>query len=111
MTTYAIPGIKSPEQIIAETFESTVPQMKGRSRLREHVEARQVAMWYYVNMNGFGHSLTARKFNRDHSTVTYSVGQVDNLRRTDKVFNRKFSECMSKIDYVKNYTLARTTNE
>jgi len=50
-----------------------VAELLGRSRRREVVRARQVAMWLIATGLGYTASLTGRLLQRDHSTVLHAI--------------------------------------
>ena len=100
MTYILRPGILTPEEVIAEHFGSTIEGMKSKSRLIEDVEARQVAMWFYVKKRSLHMGTIGRKFNRDHSTVNYSFKRVNDLMYTDKLFRKKVQAAMILLEKI-----------
>lgn len=100
MTYILRPGILTPDEVIAEHFGSTIEGMKSKSRLVEDVEARQVAMWYYLNSRKFHFGTIGRMFNRHHATVNYSCKRVDDLIATDKLFRKKVQAAMILLEKI-----------
>ncbi|MBF0248177.1 MAG: hypothetical protein HQL36_08930 [Alphaproteobacteria bacterium] len=73
---------------VCEVFETHPGVVVGRSRRREHVTPRQVAIWiarHCVRINGRPISLPAlgRAFGRDHTTVLSAIQRVDALLACD----------------------------
>ena len=101
---FAIPGIikeyKSKEGkieallcSICKHFLITREQLMSKSRLREYVEPRQIAMYIISDVYGLGCSKTSRIFNKNHATVLYASRVVHDLMSVDKDFKnlvRKF---------------------
>jgi len=86
------------QKFVSEYFAVTIEQMKDKTRKREIVIARQVAMYFakeYTNMslksigNHFG--------GRDHSTVIHALTSVSDLMDTDKKFRATMQDLIKKI--------------
>jgi len=73
----------TPEIIIAHTaelFGLDVEQVKGRSRTRNLVHARQVAMYVCRELTDLSYPQIGREFgDRDHTTVIHAYEKVANL--------------------------------
>jgi chromosomal replication initiator protein len=89
------------EEAIADAFGSSVDKMKSKSRNREDVEARQVAMWWYITNEHFHYSQVGRMFNRDHATASHAMKQVENLKQTDHNFHNKFEWAIAYCERLK----------
>lgn len=64
----------------ARIFGLTVQQVMGKSRNRDSVEGRQVAIWLSDKLTGQGLNEIGRFFDRDHSTIRHSIENVDRRR-------------------------------
>lgn len=86
------------QKYIAEYFNVTVESLKAKTRKREIVVARQVAMYFakeYTNL-----SLKSIGFyfgNRDHSTVIHALTSVSDLMDTDRKFNATMQDLIKKF--------------
>ena len=79
---------------ICEFYHITLDEIKSKSRKREHVLARQVAMVYLKEKTDYSLKRIGSLFeNRDHSTVIHALKSIQDLLDTDK----KFVEQHSKI--------------
>lgn len=91
-------GLNNIAEIVAKSLFLDVQDLKKRTRKREVVEARQIAMWlmhhytklslaaigaYFENKNGISF---------DHATVLHACRTVNNLRESNRVFREKFEE-------------------
>ncbi|MFN3403682.1 MAG: chromosomal replication initiator protein DnaA [Cytophagaceae bacterium] len=91
-------GIDYIQKFVADFFGVTVDSLKAKTRKREIVIARQVAMYFakeYTNM-----SLKSIGFhfgNRDHSTVIHALTSVNDLMDTDRKFNATMQELIKKL--------------
>jgi chromosomal replication initiator protein len=91
-------GIDYIQKFVAEHFSVTIEQMKDKTRKREIVVARQVAMYFakeYTNMSL--KSIGSHFGNRDHSTVIHAIQSVNDLMDTDRKFNATMQELIKKI--------------
>jgi len=95
---YVIPGIiLSIDEIVADTFNVYVEDLKSRSRIRELVEARHFAMWFRVLNTKDGPSRIGRLYDRDHASVNHACKTVTNLLHTDKTFKKKAELTIRKL--------------
>lgn len=92
----------TPEGIIecvSEVCQTTVDAIKSKTRKREIVEARQIAMTLVNEKLKRGLSEVGRLFGgRDHSTVIHARDTVEDLCATDKIFKNKFDRCLSLVE-------------
>jgi len=91
-------GIDYIQKTVSEYFGISVEDMKAKTRKKEIVISRQVAMFLakeYTN-----HSLKSIGYHfggRDHSTVIHAVQSVDNMMETDVRFAHSLEEVKKKI--------------
>ncbi len=86
------------QKTVAEYFEVTVESLKAKTRKKEIVTARQVAMYFAKEFTS--HSLKSIGYHfggRDHSTVIHSVQTVSDLIDTDKKFKASIQELQKKF--------------
>jgi chromosomal replication initiator protein len=86
------------QKTVAEYFEVTVDSLKAKTRKKEIVTARQVAMYFAKEFTS--HSLKSIGYHfggRDHSTVIHSVQTVSDLIDTDKKFKASIQELQKKF--------------
>ncbi|MEM7658850.1 MAG: chromosomal replication initiator protein DnaA [Bacteroidota bacterium] len=90
--------IDSIQQIVGEHFSVEVELMKAKTRKRQIVQARQIAMYFAKEMTR--HSLKAIGLHfggRDHSTVIHALHTVNDLIATDKLFKQSVTEIRKRI--------------
>jgi chromosomal replication initiator protein len=67
---------------VAEYYHQTVEALRGKSRQRPLVLARQVAMYVMREMTDLSYPAIAREFGgRDHTTVIHAVSKVEKLMK------------------------------
>jgi chromosomal replication initiator protein len=71
---------------VAAAFDVKPKELKGLSRLRSVMLARQVAMYLAHDVAKFSLPAVGRAFDRDHSTVLHAVRKVRELRAEDRGF-------------------------
>lgn len=70
---------------VTEHFKVRVPDLKGKSRLREIVLPRQIAMYLAKELTNLSLKSIGYHFGgRDHSTVIHAIQTVNDLMDTDK---------------------------
>jgi len=90
--------IEAIQRIVAEYFVIEVDQLKAKTRRRQIVQARQIAMYFSKEMTR--HSLKSIGLHfggRDHSTVIHALQTVNDLISTDKYFKQSVTEIRKRI--------------
>jgi len=79
-------------EVVTTYFNISSALIKSKSRKREIVIPRQIAMYFMWLKNIYSYKEIGIYFNRDHSTVVYSKDTVKDLMDMDKKYNRKIIE-------------------
>ena len=91
----------SPQNIlsyIGKHYSIEVDIIRGQQRIRNAVVARQVAMYLIRNMTHLSLDDIGKEFdNRDHSTVLYSIQQVEKKMKKDPVFAETIKDIKTNI--------------
>lgn len=90
--------IDSIQKIVGEHFSVEVELMKAKTRKRQIVQARQIAMYFAKEMTR--HSLKSIGLHfggRDHSTVIHALQTVNDLIATDKYVKQSVAEIRKRI--------------
>lgn len=91
-------SVDSITQLVAEHFSLDIQKITGKTRKREIVVARQLAMYFTKNFTNASLKHIGKIFGgRDHSTVIYSVQQVQNLIDTDLIVRDAVTDIEKKI--------------
>lgn len=78
--------------LVSEYFRVNIDLVKGKTRKREIVEARQIAQSLILRFTSLSLKKVGEKFsNRDHSTIIHSKQTVLDLCETDKQYFAKFT--------------------
>lgn len=91
-------GIDYIQKTVAEHFRVSVDEIKSKTRKKEIVIARQVAMYFakiYTN-----HSLKVIGYHfggRDHSTVIHAMHSVEDMIETDSRFKNSVEDIKKKL--------------
>ena len=91
-------GVDYIQKTVGEYFNISIDDMKAKTRKKEVVIARQVAMHFAKDYTN--HSLKSIGYHfggRDHSTVIYSCKTVQDLMETDAIFKDAVSDLQRKI--------------
>ncbi len=86
------------QKIICDYFELPIELLKSKTRKREVVQARQLAMYFAKKMTKSSLA-TIGMYNggKDHATVLHACKTVNNLIDTDKRFRASVDEIQKKI--------------
>ena len=69
---------------VEQYYKVSHTELTGNKRSRNIMYARQIAMYLCRNMLDIPYNDIGKKFNRDHSTVMYSVTQVEERMKTNR---------------------------
>ena len=85
-------------QATAKTFGFTVEELRGASRRRPLVTARQIGMYVFRQMTDFSYPAIAREFGgRDHTTVMHAYDKISALMGERRHIYDQVTELMANI--------------
>jgi len=86
--------IQSIRQTVCEYFNISVEELSSRTRKRQIVQARQIAMYLCRNLlSNFSLSIIGAEIGgKDHATVLHSCNIVSDLMATDRSFKKYVSD-------------------
>lgn len=86
------------QDLVADHFDVPVDKLKGQTRKRSIVIARQLSMYLAKNLTNKSLKSIGENFGgRDHSTVIYSCKAVQDLLDTDMIFKDTVADLEKKI--------------
>ena len=85
-------------QATADMFDFTVEDIKGKSRRRPLVTARQIGMYVFREVTDLSYPAIAREFGgRDHTTVMHAVDKIKALMKERRQIYDQVSELVQRI--------------
>ena len=94
--------IPTPETIldyISKYYSLEESVIRGQQRIRDAVSARQIAMYLIRSMTNLSLDEIGKVFdNRDHSTVLYSIQQIEKKMKKDPAFAEMVKEIKTNIN-------------
>lgn len=95
-------GVEQIQAVVCEYFRIPEDLVRARTRKREVVQARQVAMYFSKQLTKHSLKAIGLKFGgRDHSTVIHGVQSVENQMETDTKFRDIVDEIGHKLDLMR----------
>ena len=86
------------QKVVCDYFDLPIDLMKSKTRKREVVQARQIAMYFAKNMTKSSlATIGLHCGGKDHATVLHACRTVNNLMDTDKRFRSYIDELEKKI--------------
>lgn len=86
------------QKVVCDYFDLAIDTMKSKTRKREVVQARQIAMYFAKNMTKSSLATIGMHCGgKDHATVLHACRTVNNLMDTDKRFRAYIDELEKKI--------------
>jgi len=85
-------------KVVCDYFNMPVDSLQAKTRKREVVQARQLAMFFSKSMTKSSlASIGSQIGNKDHATVLHACKTVNNLKETDKAFKLCCDEIEKKL--------------
>jgi chromosomal replication initiator protein len=87
-------------QVIADSFNVSIEDLKGNSRRREISVARQIGMYLMRQHTNLSFPRIGEEFGgKDHTTVLYSHEKISQLRQTDPQMAKTIRELSDRINF------------
>jgi chromosomal replication initiator protein len=91
-------SIEYISKVVCDYFSMSVDALQTKTRKREVVQARQIAMYFSKSLTKFSlASIGAQIGSKDHATVLHACKTVNNLKDTDKNFRLCVEEIEKKL--------------
>jgi len=91
-------SIEYIQKVVCDYFDLPIELMKSKTRKREVVQARQIAMYFAKKMTKSSlANIGAHCGGKDHATVLHACKTVNNLMETDKTFRGYIADLEKKI--------------
>ncbi len=91
-------SIEYIQKIVCEFFQLPLDVINSRTRKREVVQARQLAMYFSKKHTKSSLATIGKQCgNKDHATVLHAVKTINNLAETDKKFRNNLNDLDKKI--------------
>jgi chromosomal replication initiator protein len=88
------------QKTVADYFNITVEELLSKSRKRDVVQARQIAMFFSKKLTKYSlASIGNQTGSKDHATVLHACKTVNDLMETDKQFKKYVTEIDKKIKF------------
>ena len=87
------------QKVVCDYFDLPIELLKSKTRKREVVQARQIAMYFAKKMTKSSlASIGAHCGGKDHATVLHACRTVNNLIDTDKKFKAQVVDLQKRIN-------------
>jgi chromosomal replication initiator protein len=91
-------SIEYIQKVVCDYFELPIEMLKSKTRKREVVQARQIAMYFSKKMTKSSlANIGAHCGGKDHATVLHACRTVNNLSETDKQFRGYLEDLEKKL--------------
>ena len=91
-------SIEYIQKVVCDYFDHPIELMKSKTRKREVVQARQIAMFFAKKMTKSSlANIGAHCGGKDHATVLHACRTVNNISETDKSFRSYLEDLEKKL--------------
>jgi chromosomal replication initiator protein len=91
-------SIEYISKVVCDYFSMSVDTLQAKTRKREIVQARQIAMYFSKSLTKYSlASIGSQIGSKDHATVLHACKTVNNLKETDKNFRQYVEEIEKKL--------------
>lgn len=88
------------QKVVCNYFDIPIDSLQSKTRKREIVQARQVAMYFSKNLTKSSLATIGTQIGgKDHATVLHACKTVNNLVETDKQFKNQIEEIEKKLKF------------
>ncbi|MBN2764583.1 MAG: chromosomal replication initiator protein DnaA, partial [Bacteroidales bacterium] len=88
------------QKVVCNYFDVPSDSLQSKTRKREIVQARQVAMFFSKNLTKSSLATIGLQIGgKDHATVLHACKTVNNLIETDKQFKNQIEEIEKKLKF------------
>jgi chromosomal replication initiator protein len=88
------------QKVVCNYFDVPIDSLQSKTRKREIVQARQVAMFFSKNLTKSSLATIGLQIGgKDHATVLHACKTVNNLVETDKQFKNQIEEIEKKLKF------------
>ncbi|OQY03736.1 MAG: chromosomal replication initiation protein DnaA [Bacteroidetes bacterium 4572_117] len=88
------------QKVVCDYFEMNIDVLQSKTRKREIVQARQIAMYFSKNMTNSSLSTIGSQIGgKDHATVLHAYKTVNNLVETNKEFKSYIGDIEKKLKF------------
>ena len=88
------------QKVVCNYFDVPIDSLQSKTRKREIVQARQVAMYFSKNLTKSSLATIGSQIGgKDHATVLHACKTVNNLAETDKQFKNQIEEIEKKLKF------------
>jgi len=88
------------QKVVCNYFDVPIDSLQSKTRKREIVQARQVAMYFSKNLTKSSLATIGSQIGgKDHATVLHACKTVNNLVETDKQFKNQIEEIEKKLKF------------
>lgn len=85
------------QQIVADHYRVKLSDLRGKSRKREYVIPRQIAMYLCRDILSISLVSLANEFNRDHSTIMHGYEKIQEMIDLDSDFRKEIENLKNEI--------------
>ena len=85
-------------EILLDKGYTDWPNLKGRSRVREVNDIRQICMWIIRHGTSMSLHNIGAIFVRHHATILHAIEHVDNMIQTDSIYRSKVEQMLSYLN-------------
>lgn len=87
-------------KVVSIFYDIPIDKIKGESRRKDLVKARQVTMYILRELNKLSYPTIGEVFNnKDHTTVMHSCKKIEEERINDSVLNNEIESLIEKLSY------------
>lgn len=91
-------SIEYISKVVCDYFSMPVDALQAKTRKREIVQARQIAMYFSKSLTKYSlASIGSQIGSKDHATVLHACKTVNNLKETDKNFRQFVDDIEKKL--------------
>ncbi|MCR4741850.1 MAG: chromosomal replication initiator protein DnaA [Treponema sp.] len=82
-------SLETIEKVIAENYQISVSELKGRNKTKKFIIPRQIAIYIARKITEISYTELGDEFGKDHSTIMYNYQKIEDQIKVDPILEQK----------------------
>ena len=85
------------EKVIAENYQISVSELKGRNKTKKFIIPRQIAIYIARKITEISYTELGDEFGKDHSTIMYNYQKIEDEIKVNPILDQKIDLYIKQI--------------
>ena len=90
-------SLETIEKVIAENYQISVSELKGRNKTKKFIIPRQIAIYIARKITEISYTELGDEFGKDHSTIMYNYQKIEDEIKVNPILDQKIDLYIKQI--------------